>query len=187
MIPNTKSNAPASIITRRLCLRAPVLEDAFAIDPIYNDFEVARWVNVPHPCPTGFALERFQRFLTFPPHERCFILSKKSDRKQKAIGLILANWMDTEKPPITGFFLASKFHGKGFMNEALDAAFEEIFRLTDADAIRASHYLGNIASEKLLAKKGFEAVGTSSDFNRTTGKTEEQIDLILPRAVFEGA
>jgi RimJ/RimL family protein N-acetyltransferase len=186
MISETNSNAPASILTRRLCLRAPVLEDAFAIDPIYNDFEVARWVNVPHPCPTGFALERFQRFLTFPPHERCFILSRKSDRKQKAIGLILANWKDTEKPPITGFFLASKFHGKGFMSEALDAAFAEIFKLTDAPSIRASHYEGNIASEKLLAKKGFEQTGTSSDFNRATGQTEPQIDLILSREVFEG-
>jgi RimJ/RimL family protein N-acetyltransferase len=185
MFPNPVLQAPAPIVTRRLRLRAPKLEDAFEIDPIYNDFEVARWINVPHPCPTGFALERFQRFLIFPPHERCFIVSKKSDKKQKAIGLILANWTDAEKPPIIGFFLASRFHGKGFMGEALDAALKELFKLTDAEAIRASFYDGNIASDVLLKKKRFKPVGTSMDFNRATGKTENQTDLILTRSVFE--
>jgi RimJ/RimL family protein N-acetyltransferase len=185
MFPNAALQAPAPIMTRRLCLRAPKLEDSFDIDPIYNDFDVARWINVPHPCPTGFALERFQRFLTFPPHERCFILSKKSDKKQKAIGLILANWADGDKPPIIGFFLASRFHGKGFMGEALDAALKELFQLTGAYEIRASFYDGNIASDVLLKKKGFKPVGTSMDFNRATGKTEQQTDLILPRSVFE--
>ncbi|MEP4766831.1 MAG: GNAT family N-acetyltransferase [Roseibium sp.] len=177
-----KSGPPKNIFTRRLCLRAPVLEDAFDLNPIYNDIEIARWISVPNPHPLGLTLERFQRFLTFPAQECCFILSRKSDRKHKAIGLILANWKDSDNPPIMGFFLAAKHHGKGFMSEALSAAVTEIFRLANADSIRATYYEGNVASEHLLPKIGFHSTGTSKAFNLATGQHEQQHDMVLSRA-----
>ncbi|MBO0346814.1 GNAT family N-acetyltransferase [Roseibium sp. CAU 1637] len=175
-------SSDARLQSRRLILRMPNLDDAFAINEIYNEGDVARWMSVPSPCPIGFTLEQFQRLVVPSPNGVCYIILRKNQRPAKPIGMILANWAGPTGVLKIGFLLTEKHHRKGLMREALNLILPQLFKTARTETVEASRFEGNEASDKLMLKMGFRQVGTSTAFNRATRREEPQVDYVLARS-----
>lgn len=169
------------LVTRRLLLRPPRPDDVAPINAICNDWAVARWISVPHPCPFGFTLQRFQKLLEAPDGEYCLVLVRKKDRSDTAIGMVFSKWVELKSAPMIGFYLNSAHTGKGLMTEALRAAIPAIFEKSDASQVKAACFEGNEASEHLLAKLGFERDGVQTSFNQATKTDETELCFELSR------
>jgi RimJ/RimL family protein N-acetyltransferase len=150
---------PAKLLSTRLLLRMPMMEDAFPIFELYaQDREVTR-------------------FLTFEPHhsikvtktflERCLNNWKNNisfpwtiirRRDKQLIGMI--EIVNIEQSGIQlGYVLAKTFWGNGYMTEALRKIIEWSFTQDDIYRVWAVCDIENTASARVLEKVGMQKEG----------------------------
>jgi RimJ/RimL family protein N-acetyltransferase len=144
---------PIELLTTRLLLRTPRLEDAPAIQAIAADPRVARTTaSIPHPYPEDGAAQYIQ-------HVR-----EVASREQRNLAIVLRRSRDVigmTGYEITGtdaelaYMLSPAHWGQGYATEACREMIAHIFEATGAAAVVARVMTDNKASEAVLRKVGF--------------------------------
>jgi RimJ/RimL family protein N-acetyltransferase len=150
---------PVKIISTRLLLRMPMMEDAFPIFELYaQDEEVTRFLTFkPHHSikDTKTFLERclknWEKNISFP-----WTIIRRRDKQ--LIGMI--EIVNIEQTGIQlGYVLAKKFWGNGYMTEALQKIIEWSFTQEDIYRVWAVCDIENTASARVLEKAGMHKEG----------------------------
>jgi RimJ/RimL family protein N-acetyltransferase len=161
MFPDIARDDVFRLETKRLWLRWPRVADAKAIERYSSRWEVAKMTaRIPHPYPPGEA----ERFI-FTAREanalgRDLILVMAPIRgKREPVGMISLESRLQGRLTI-GYALAPEIWGKGYATEAVLAAIEAGFTLTNAVEMLATAHIENPASRRVLEKCGFAHTGT---------------------------
>jgi RimJ/RimL family protein N-acetyltransferase len=161
MFPDLARDDVFRLETKRLWLRWPRVADAAAIARYSGRWEVAKMTaRIPHPYPAGEA----ERFI-FTAREanalgRDLILVIAPIRgKREPVGMISLESRLQGRLTV-GYALAPEVWGKGYATEAVSAAIEAGFTLTNAIEMLASAHVENAASRRVLDKCGFAHIGT---------------------------
>ena len=140
--------------TKRLCLRAPKLEDAKTVAMLANDRRIAEnAARIPHPYNVSDA-ENFISGANTAGGEIAFLITL---RDGAPIGLCGA--MFAEETPELGYWLGVPYWGKGYATEALHALIDYAFGELDHAALQAGARVTNPASRRVLEKCGFQWTG----------------------------
>jgi RimJ/RimL family protein N-acetyltransferase len=157
-----------SLETERLLLRAPALEDAVPLAPMYGDPQVMRYLGDGRtltPAETersvrrmmdGWAADGFGLFTT---------VRKEDDAVIGRVGLILwdpQTWRTVRKADggptelEVGYTIGRPYWGLGYATEAAGAARDYALQQLEARRLIALIIRGNNASENVARKLGFE-------------------------------
>lgn len=83
---------------------------------------------------------------------------------KEAIGIINLHDVDTEhRSAETSYILAPEHWGKGLMTEALKCVLRYAFEALELNRVGADVFEGNVASEKVLEKCGFQREGIAKE------------------------
>ncbi|WP_157928898.1 GNAT family N-acetyltransferase [Pararhizobium haloflavum] len=174
----------AMIVTPRLVLRAPAMDDAGAIAAALGEFEVARMLaRVPQP----YDLTDARQWLTSiaeqqsAPFERHFAVTLEG----RLVGMIGLE-KRSDRPEI-GYWLEKSCWGRGVMSEAVGAAVTWFFDTTPFDTLFAGVFADNPASFKLQEKLGFQVTGRSDVFSVGRNAMVAHIETALTREAFRQA
>ena len=145
----------AILETQRLVLRAPQLEDAKAIAALANDRRIAEnTARIPHPyriadaeswiTAAGAALEGETYLITLA--------------NGTLIGGCGFDMRDGPVPEI-GYWLGTRYWGKGYATEAVRALIDHAFTDLDHQALQSCVRVTNPGSRRVLEKCGFQWTG----------------------------
>ena len=150
-----------SLVTERLYLRAPDMDDAEAFRVLLSIPEVIRYSNWPD-APTKPYGERVMRWMSKLHAGRngcAWIIEDGASRT--LIGAIRFNHFERKwKVGETGYELHPEFWGRGLMTEALRAVVACGHQVFGLNRIEAWTLPGNGASDRVLEKAGFRYEGT---------------------------
>ncbi len=160
--------------TARLILRPAGLADAQAVQELFPNWEIVRYLNakVPWPYPPDGALQ-FIRDVALPAMERgeqwIWAIRLKGG-PEHLIGMInLAADRDDNR----GFWLGIPWQGQGLMSEACEAVTEFWFNSLGRELLRVSKAVPNAASRRVSEKEGARLVAIEErDFVSGRGPTE---------------
>lgn len=148
---------PSPILeTRRLLLRAPVMEDIDRMTALAGDLDVARMLGrMPHP----YLPEHAEEFLGLcqamdPATDRVFAIELEDEG---FIGVIGFSPLGGETE--LGYWIGRPYWGRGLLSEAADAALAWARRVWKRRHIVAGHFTDNPASGRVLCKAGFLYTG----------------------------
>ncbi len=146
--------------TERLVLLRPLgLQDADWITKGIADPEVIRWlIQPPWPYARGDA-EHFLRLNAGSP-EFCTIVL------DRPVGVVS---LRPGPQSVLGFWLDRSAWGQGVMTQAVHTMLERHFA-AGAQSVRSSWILGNVASERVHRKLGFEIADQTQAFSNFYGK-----------------
>jgi len=143
---------PVELLTERLLLRTPRLEDAPAIQAIAADPRVARTTaSIPHPYPEDGAAQFIQHVREIASGEQrnlAIVLRRSRD----VIGM--AGYEITGSEAELAYMLSPAHWGQGYATEACRKMVAHIFEATAAAAVVARVMADNKASEAVLRKAG---------------------------------
>lgn len=141
--------------SQRMLLRPIWPEDSQALFAGIADEGVVRHLaRAPWPYEERHARE-FIALAADPMHPR-FLITRARDAA--VVGCIGIDATDTSVAPELGYWIARPHWGKGYATEA-GAAVIAIARTLGHREVRASHFLDNPASGRVLRKLGFEPTG----------------------------
>lgn len=150
--------------TKRLWLRWPRATDAAALAAFASLGEVARMTaDIPHPYPPREA----DRFILQTRAENAagtalhLVIAQKSGARP-VIGIISITLSETDEAEI-GYVVKPEVWGKGFATEAVHTVIDMVFNLTAIPRVRANCRVGNVASQRVLEKSGFNYVDSGLD------------------------
>lgn len=139
--------------TKRLCLRAPRLEDAKTVAMLANDRRIAEnTARIPHPYKTADAEDFISR--AGKADEAIFLVTLRDKTVIGACGIVLQ-----ETVPELGYWLGVEHWGKGYATEALHAVIDYAFTDLAHEALQAGARVTNPASRRVLEKCGFQWTG----------------------------
>jgi ribosomal-protein-alanine N-acetyltransferase len=150
-----------SLITERLRLRAPSMDDAEAFRALLSIPEVARYSNWPHApkLPYGERAIRWMTRLHAGNNGCAWIIEVGTSRG--LIGAIRCNHFERKwKVGEVGYELHPEFWGRGLMTEALRAVVSCGHQAFGLNRIEAWTLPGTAASDRVLEKAGFRYEGT---------------------------
>ncbi|MDR5589905.1 GNAT family N-acetyltransferase [Christiangramia sp. SM2212] len=158
------------IVTPRLVLREPRMEDWTVISYLRSDKEVNRFVNRSCAGTREKAIEFIQKCLDDINRDKLinWFICLKEDRRM--IGTIcLWNISKDRKTAEIGYDLHTTFHGFGLMNEAMKAVLKYGFDEMNLQLIEAFTHELNTRSLNLLNRNNFkwnkDRVDTENDDN----------------------
>jgi len=144
---------PIELLTERLLLRTPRIEDAPAIQAIAADPRVARTTaSIPHPYPENGAAQFIEHVREVANGERrnlAIVLRRGRD----VVGMV--GYEITGSDAELAYMLSPRHWGQGYATEACRAMVAYIFEATKAAAVVARVMVDNKASESVLRKVGF--------------------------------
>jgi RimJ/RimL family protein N-acetyltransferase len=144
--------------TERLVLRAPRLEDVKAVAMLANDRRIAEnTARIPHPYRLADA-EDFISAANIGGETVFLITGRGGERNAQVMGACGFTQVDRH-PPEIGYWLGTKFWGKGYATEAVRAVIDYAFTDLDCEALQASARVTNPASRRVLEKCGFQWTG----------------------------
>jgi RimJ/RimL family protein N-acetyltransferase len=170
-----------TLTTNRLLLRQPLISDAERLTRFLDNFAVAgNLARVPYPYRLSDA--------------KAWLRSWRPDRPAAETGFTIdlpgeglighVGFHEDEPGTVIGYWLAQPFWNRGFMTEAVAAALEWYFEVTDAAAIASGVFHFNRASLAIQHKMGFREVGTSTRLCLARGEDVRHIDTELTRAAW---
>jgi [ribosomal protein S5]-alanine N-acetyltransferase len=154
--------------TERLLLRAPVIEDAEALAPMYADPEVMRYLGEGRTLTPEETRRSVQRMIEGWEADGFGLFTTVRKEDKTVIGRIGLIVWDTEtwqtvrashEGPTeleVGYTLGRPFWGQGYATEAAAAARDFALERLEARRLIALIIHGNDASEKVARKLGFE-------------------------------
>ena len=145
------------IKTERLILRLFTLTDAPRVHELLGEWDVARMMLlIPHPYPKGAAE---QWIVTHAPRReagKAYIFAiTQNGEVAGAIGI----HAQSDGTFSLGYWLGVPYWGRGIMSEAVAAVVAFAFTTLGLPRLVAGHFVDNRASERVLQKAGFSAVG----------------------------
>ena len=150
-----------SLATDRLDLRAPRIDDAEPFFALLSIPEVTQFSNWPD-APRKAQVERYVRWMAklFPSGKGCAWIVEDVV-SETVIGAVRFNRFDKKwKYGVIGYELHPTFWGRGLMTEALHVVVPCGHRAFRLNRIEAWTLPGNVASERVLEKTGFQYEGT---------------------------
>ena len=140
------------LLTERLRLRTPRLDDAPAIQSIAADRRVAlTTASIPHPYPEGGAARFIAHVLEVASRERRNLAIVLRDSGE-LVGMIGYELKDSEAE--LAYMISPNHWGLGYATEACKKMVAYIFEVTEATAVFAQAMADNKASEAVLRKSG---------------------------------
>lgn len=144
---------PVELLTERLLLRTPRIEDAPAIQAIAADPSVASTTaSIPHPYPENGAarfIEHVREVANGEQRNLAIVLRRTRD----VIGMVGYEIAGAEAE--LAYMLSPAHWGQGYATEACRQMIAYIFEATRAAAVVARVMVDNKASEAVLRKVGF--------------------------------
>jgi RimJ/RimL family protein N-acetyltransferase len=162
--------APETIRTPRLTLRALRRDDGLAIVQGVGNYDVSRWLSV---VPYPYGLSDAESFI-----EAALTEAKPVWAICDGTGLI--GCCGTQNG--YGFWLARPAWGKGYATEAGDAVIDHIFSDPTKDALKTRVFDGNQRSRRVLDKLGFVETGRDKVAARALSQTVNATKLEISRA-----
>ncbi len=178
--------------TPRLRLREMIASDAPALLAIHGDPVVMRWFgNDPLVDLDGAErlVENFAALRRLPaPGVRWGIETKASEPAPNALvgSCGFFRWNRGWRVCMVGYELAQHAQGRGYMREALVAAFGWAFERMDLDRVEAQVHPHNLASLTLLKRLGFADEGLMREAAAWGGRRHDMVALGLLRREFAG-
>lgn len=154
--------AAPTLATERLILPPLCLDDAPAIQRIFPQWEVVRYLadQVPWPYPPDGA-RTYVEHVALPAMRRGaqwhWSLRTRGE-PGRLIGII--SLMQDEPGNNRGFWLDPAFHGQGYMTEASEAVTAYWFDVLDQPVLRAPKAAANAGSRGLSRRTGMRLVAT---------------------------
>ncbi len=168
--------------TERLWLRQTIEEDAEAVFAIFCDPKVTQFHNLDTFTHLNQAIEVIER------RARGFIgrrgirwaIARKPDNY--VIGSCGLSWDREANAAEVGYELASQFWRQGMMSEALRAILNYGFEMEGVHLVSAEVMLGNVASQRLLEKLGFQSQGIMKQRGFCKGEYHDLEQFILMKS-----
>jgi RimJ/RimL family protein N-acetyltransferase len=140
------------LLTERLRLRMPRIEDATAIEAIASDRRVAEMTaSIPHPYPEGSAAEFIERVRAMADRDRQNLAITLRDTGA-LVGMVGYEIKNSEAE--LAYMVSPSHWGRGYATEACKRLVTHVFAATDAIAVWARVMAANKASEAVLRKAG---------------------------------
>lgn len=147
--------------TARLILRPIEARDIPAVQRIFPQWEVVRWLHagVPWPYPDdGAARNMTQCLEQRAKGERAFWALTLKGGDDTLVGRIDLWPFDGEKRDMRGFWLDPALHGQGLMTEAAEAVTAYAFEVLGWPFLYLTNAVANRASGRVKEKQGAELV-----------------------------
>ncbi len=147
--------------TPRLVLQPLALDDADAVQALFPQWEIVRYLNgiVPWPYPPDGALTYF-RDIALPAIARgdewIWTIRLKSE-PSRIIGSIGLKRSEEEN---RGFWLGPQWQGQGLMTEAADVVTDFWFDTLRYPILRVPKAVANVASRRVSEKQGMRVIAT---------------------------
>jgi RimJ/RimL family protein N-acetyltransferase len=147
--------------TRRLILRPLELADAPAIQRLFPQWEIVRYLAniVPWPYPPDGA-EKFIREMALPAAERGEAWHWTLRLKTHPAELIGSINLRKGENNNRGFWIAPPWQGKGLMTEAADAVTSYWFQVLRFRVLRVPKAMPNEASRRISLRQGMRVIAT---------------------------
>lgn len=140
--------------TPRLLLRRLVSEDAAAIQPLADNWEVAKQTaNLPFPYGGAEAVNFVSHAIAAHRSGREMVLSILRREDNQLIGL--AGLVTDVAPMEVGYWLGQPFWGQGYASEALAEVQKYVQTILGRRRLHAVAFGENVASIRVLEKCGF--------------------------------
>lgn len=176
--------ACAPLVTRRLLLRTPRMEDAADIVPIANNRMIAEQTRrMPHP----YGLADAQAWISLAQKgmdkgEQAYLLTRKDDGQiVGAAGFVAINEIEFE----IGYWIGEPYWSKGFATEAAQALIDHVFINHALDRIYGCCRVANTPSRRVLEKCGFQHTGSGMCECAALNGAFASEEFVLERSVWE--
>jgi ribosomal-protein-alanine N-acetyltransferase len=143
------------LYTKRLLLRPIMLTDAPAMQALFPQWEIVRYLDsrVPWPYPEDGA-ETYLREVVLPFVAKglwwSWTIRAKGD-PDRLLGVIdLFDWKDDHR----GFWIDPKVQGQGYASEAAEAVTDYWFDVLGRPLLRVPKAIENVASRRISEKQG---------------------------------
>ena len=155
------------LVTERLVLRAPHIEDVDAIARLADNIRVAEMLSrMPHPYTKDHAVD-FVRRANAGEIGKC-VYAITLAQSGTFVGCCGINYRRSNDDHAIagkeqleiGYWLGEPHWGKGYATEAAHALVDLVFRATQVEKLYASCRVSNIASRRVLYKSGFQYTNT---------------------------
>ena len=151
-----------TLSTERLTLRRFRATDDVAFQALAGDWEVSRMTSdIPHPL----SLADARHWLEPAAGESRFAI----EREGRLIGGA-GYFRRASGVAEVGFWLGRAYWRQGYATEAVAALLRHGFADASQQAFSSSHFIDNPASERVLAKLGFEPAGTGHIWSVARGE-----------------
>ncbi|TPW26530.1 GNAT family N-acetyltransferase [Pararhizobium mangrovi] len=157
------------LLTERLVLRPPHVEDIDAIADLANDARIATMVSrMPHPYTRKDAVD-FVRNAKKGAIGKCVyaVTLAETGTFCGCCGLDPQPEADTLE---LGYWLGAPFWGKGYATEAAHALVDMAFRTRDIDRLHARCRVTNAASRRVIEKCGLQYQGETTVASLALGR-----------------
>ena len=162
-----RDTLPATIATRRLTLRAPVLADLADLVALANNWNVIEPTAV---MPFPYGVEDGRQFLASldePAKPRAYAITGPDDRLMGVVSLK----SEAAKVPELGYWLGEPFWGQGYAPEAAIGLLDAVRASGLEPVVKARVLAHNAGSIRVLEKSGFTVIErTTSIVERHRGK-----------------
>lgn len=147
------------LVTERLVLRTPHLEDTDALACLANNARVATMVSrMPHPYTRRDATDFIRRSKTGAIGKCVYAVTNADDGR--FLGCCGIEPQDDPSTLELGYWIGEPFWGKGYATEAAHAVIDMAFRTRNADCIDVRCRVTNAGSRRVIHKSGFQYQGT---------------------------
>jgi RimJ/RimL family protein N-acetyltransferase len=166
--------------TKRLVLRAPQLVDGKAIAALANDRRIAEnTARIPHPYRHTDA-ERWIAGARAEPGALTYLITLADDTIIGSCGLSLDEGATSE----VGYWLGTRYWGKGYATEAIRAVIDHAFTELDHKSLNSSVRVTNPNSRRVLEKCGFQWTGVGLCRVRALGSSVPVDRFRLERGIW---
>jgi RimJ/RimL family protein N-acetyltransferase len=166
--------------TKRLVLRAPLLVDAKAIAALANDRRIAEnTARIPHPYRVADGESWIAGTRSDPGSEHYLITLTDGT----IIGSCRLDLHDEPAPDI-GYWLGTRYWGKGYATEAVRALIDHAFTDLDHKVVHSSVRVTNPDSRRVLEKCGFQWNGVGLCRVRALGSSVPVDRFQLERGIW---
>lgn len=174
------------IAGRKINLRPLRSSDIPSLVKHAGDREISRYTFIPHP----YRKEHAEQFIKMSRlWERKGIAQhfgielKQSGEIIGAVGLFDLDKRN-QKTEI-GYWLGMEYWGKGVASEAVSLVVQYCFRTLKLHRVYAHVFVGNVASERLLLRLGFQWEGLERDCRRRRGRWMDSILYAILKSEFK--
>lgn len=170
--------------TNRLTLRQFQQDDLKSICEYISNFEVSKMLTVvPYPYTKADGEWWLNHIKETPLSEETNWVIESEHGFSGVIGIRIPE----DGFPRIGYWLGQPFWGKGYMSEATEAVVNYCFEELGSTKVTSGAFEENDGSLNVLAKNGFQTIGSEPEKSRARGEEEEVtlINVELTRPLWE--
>lgn len=168
-----------TISTEKLLLKPVELSDLQNLHNLRTNPQVAKYIG----RDINKSPEETRQFIEMVKKNKFYFTIKTIDQNEFVGTITLWNIDRSKKYAELGYELLPQFQGKGLMSEAVEALLKYAFDEMGIEAIEAYTHRENVASKKLLERRGFKLVADKIDADNLDNiiyginKNEQEISI----------